>query len=87
MKDLVNWNKVKRDIKNALKQYQPKNSRFVNSPYLAEYLVENQKDYKTFCGITLRCAKIRVTKVLREHLNWEVYSNNDGGSVYIMGAI
>lgn len=87
MKELINWQKVRADIKRGLKKYQPKNSQFVHGPYLAEFLVEHQKEYKMFCGITLRCAKIRVTTVLHEHLNWEVFSNNDSGSVYVMGAI
>lgn len=87
MKEVVDWKKVKIDIKNALKNYQPKNSQFVNGPFLAEFLIENQKDYKTFTDVTLRTAKIRVTTVLKWHLNWEVFSNNDGGAVFIMGAI
>jgi len=87
MKELIDWQKVRTDIKRALKKYQPKNSQFVHGPYLAEFLVEHQTEYKTFRDVTLRCAKIRVTTVLHEHLNWEIFSNNDSGSVYVMGAI
>jgi hypothetical protein len=76
----LSWRPIRATVTKTIKKIYKKGARFVSSYYIAE---EIYKD-RIFKNASYNATIIRVTTVLKDHMKFEVYSNQTKGRVFIV---
>ena len=80
MKKPLPWGTIKKTVSKTIRSMYKHGSSFVAARDVAGKLYEE----KHFKDISYKATIDRVTKVMKDHMKWEIFSNGTKGRVYIV---